>query len=106
MSGDATQGATPAAAVTCGSCRAVCCRLQVLLFDDPDVPPEMVEVSTWGGEVMRRLDDGWCVALDRRTWRCTIYERRPQLCRDYAMGGDECIDERRLNHDINDRAAE
>ena len=27
--------------------------------------------------------------------RCTIYERRPGVCRDYLMGGLECIAERR-----------
>ena len=28
----------------------------------------------WGGETMLRLDDGWCSALDRETYMCTIYE--------------------------------
>ena len=56
----------------------------------------MTEWSEWGGQVMRRGDDGWCVALDRETMRCTIYVHRPQVCRDYEMGGSECIDERGL----------
>ncbi len=54
----------------------------------------MTECSEWGGLVMRRRDDGWCTALDRVTMRCTIYEQRPQICRDYAMGGIECVEER------------
>lgn len=83
----------------CNTCKASCCRLQVLLFDDPDVPPSMIASSDWGGQVMRREEDGWCTALDRNTLRCTIYEQRPQLCRDYAMGSEECVQERRGDGD-------
>lgn len=83
-------------AVSCSSCKAVCCRLQVILIGDPDVPESMTEQSEWGGDVMRRESDGWCTALDRTTMRCTIYAQRPQVCRDYEMGGGECVDERRL----------
>jgi Fe-S-cluster containining protein len=81
-------------AVSCDTCDAACCRLQVLLIGDNDVPDEFTEVSDWGGQVMRRLDDGWCAALDRNTMRCTIYPQRSQLCRDFEMGGSECLDER------------
>ncbi len=83
-----------AAAINCDTCEAACCRLQVLLIGDPDVPESMTERSDWGGEVMQRRSDGWCTALDRDTMRCTIYAQRPQVCRDYEMGGRECVDER------------
>lgn len=43
---------------------------------------------------MARLDDGWCAALDRNTMKCTIYEKRPMICREFEMGGYECIAER------------
>lgn len=43
---------------------------------------------------MRRLADGWCAALDRNTMRCTIYEQRPDICRDYEMGDNACLEER------------
>lgn len=34
----------------------------------------------------------WCTSLDKSTGRCTTYETRPQLCRDYAPGTDElCV---------------
>ncbi len=39
---------------------------------------------------MIRLDDGWCSALDRNTMRCTIYAKRPDICRELEMGGYEC----------------
>ncbi len=61
---------------------------------EDEVPRRFSDEDEWGGEVMRRLDDGWCAALDRATMRCTIYERRPGICRDYEMGDSECIGER------------
>ena len=85
----------PAAPVTCATCEALCCRQQVVLIGDNDVPEHLTDWSDWGGQVMRRLEDGWCVALDRNTMRCTIYAIRPQVCRDYEMGGSDCLDERR-----------
>ena len=62
---------------------------------DDDPPVEFIETDRWGGQVMRRLDDGWCAALDRKTMLCRIYERRPGVCRDYEVGGTECVRERR-----------
>jgi Fe-S-cluster containining protein len=82
------------AAVTCASCRACCCRLEVLLMSEDDVPAQFVTEDRWGGRTMTRLADGWCAALDRATLRCRIYERRPAICRDYDVGGSDCLSER------------
>jgi len=65
----------PDAKVTCPSCQACCCRLEVMLI----------------------TDTSWCSALDRNSMLCTIYARRPGICRDFHMGGDECISERAAN---------
>lgn len=43
---------------------------------------------------MSRLEDGWCSALDRETFMCTIYEHRPWVCRAFEMGDYDCIQER------------
>ncbi len=43
---------------------------------------------------MRRLDDGWCAALDRETLLCRIYARRPLVCRELVVGSPECLAER------------
>ncbi len=64
---------------------------------DDDIPLELTERDQWDGWVMARLDDGWCSALDRKTLLCTIYERRPMICRDYQVGDFDCIQER-LQH--------
>ncbi len=61
---------------------------------EDDVPPELTEVDRWGGQVMARLADGWCAALNRATLLCEIYERRPAICRDYQLGGSDCVAER------------
>ena len=85
-------------AVHCNTCRANCCKLEVILMGEDDIPSELIHIDRWGGHVMARLDDGWCVALNRDTMLCSIYERRPGVCREYEMGGDDCrIERARLN---------
>lgn len=39
-----------------------------------------------------------CLWFDRAERRCRHYEWRPQVCRDYELGGDECL-ARRLEED-------
>jgi Fe-S-cluster containining protein len=80
--------------VTCSTCAACCCQLEVMLITDTGVPERFIDTDDWGGEVMLRLDDGWCAALDRDTMMCTIYDRRPLICREFEMGAPECLEER------------
>ncbi len=76
--------------VSCTRCEAVCCRLTVVLADGDQVAAELVVRDANGIEMMARGDDGWCVALDRATRRCSIYETRPATCRRFVMGGGYC----------------
>lgn len=94
---DVTSSGDSGAPVTCSSCRASCCRLEVLLLTDTGVPERYIEIDQWGGEVMARLDDGWCAALDRDTHLCRIYAVRPLVCREFAEGSMECLFERRAD---------
>lgn len=80
--------------VSCATCQACCCRLEVMLISDTGVPKEHIAVDQWGAETMLRLADGWCSAIDRDTFLCTIYENRPWICREFEEGADECLDER------------
>lgn len=80
-----------ATTISCATCRACCCKLEVLLMGDDDVPERLTRQDRWGGWTMRRLDDGWCVALDRATMLCTIYAQRPGVCRDYEVGDSDCL---------------
>lgn len=84
----------PETDVTCSTCRANCCRLEVMLITDTGVPEKFIAEDKWGAMTMARLDDGWCAAVDRETMLCTIYENRPLICREFEMGGYECLDER------------
>ncbi|UVE16985.1 YkgJ family cysteine cluster protein [Pseudomonas sp. LS44] len=87
-------------AVSCSNCAACCCQLEVMLITDTGVPQRFIDTDDWGGEVMRRLDDNWCAALDRDTMRCSIYEQRPLICREFEMSSAECLEERRGMSDI------
>ena len=86
----------PKTEVTCSTCQASCCRLEVMIISDTGVPEQHIEFDKWGGETMRRLDDGWCSALDRETYLCTIYENRPWNCREFEMASYDCITERAI----------
>jgi Fe-S-cluster containining protein len=81
-------------AITCATCEACCCRLEVMLMSGDDIPPGLTKQDRWGGWVMARRDDGWCAALDRDTMLCRIYERRPMICREYQAGDSDCIIQR------------
>jgi Fe-S-cluster containining protein len=86
--------------VTCSNCQACCCRLEVMLVTDTGVPYEHIAVDKWGGETMLRLEDGWCSALDRETFMCSIYEKRPWNCREFEMGSYDCLIERDIDVDV------
>lgn len=83
--------------VTCSNCQACCCHLEVMIISDTGVPEQHIAYDKWGGETMLRLDDGWCSALDRETLMCTIYEKRPLICREFEMASDECKTERAVH---------
>jgi Fe-S-cluster containining protein len=83
--------------ISCANCKACCCKLEVMLMGEDDIPAQHTIQDAWGGWIMRRLvdGDGWCTALDRTTMRCTIYERRPLICRDFQTGDHDCLEQRR-----------
>ena len=80
--------------VSCSRCDAVCCRLTVVLMPEDEVPAHLTARSERGLEVMARDEDGWCVAVDPLRMCCSIYDRRPAICRKFAMGSPYCRDER------------
>jgi uncharacterized protein len=80
--------------VACNACAAVCCQLEVLCLTDTGVPDRYLRHNPNGVSSMDRLDDGWCAALDRDTLRCRIYAQRPLICREFEMGGPDCLAER------------
>lgn len=65
-----------------------------MIISDTNVPLQHIYIDEYGGQSMRRLQDGWCSALDRDTLLCSIYENRPWICREFEMGSYECNLER------------
>lgn len=72
----------------CAGCGR-CCHLLVELAPGDDVPESLV-VEHAGVRCLDQHGDGACVALDPVTRLCTIYERRPQVCRDFQRGSNLC----------------
>lgn len=74
----------------CAGC-GQCCHLLVELVAgvDDDVPEELV-VEHGGVRCLEQHGDGACMALDLATRLCTIYERRPQTCRQFERGSGLC----------------
>ena len=62
----------------------------VQLADGIDHVPEALVVEHEGVRCMDQRGNGACVALDAATLLCTIYEDRPQVCREFNRGGDLC----------------
>ena len=66
-------------------------------FRPTDLPRELIEEIdfhfsglTRGQEPLAR-----CFWFDPESRRCRHYEHRPQLCRDYELGGPACLGRRR-----------
>ncbi|MEI6052574.1 MAG: YkgJ family cysteine cluster protein [Opitutaceae bacterium] len=72
----------------CAGCGR-CCHLVVELREGDEVPDNLV-VEHSGVRCMDQRGDGACVALDEATRLCTIYEQRPQTCRDFNRGEALC----------------
>ena len=72
----------------CAGCGR-CCHLVVELRAGDLVPAEMIAVHA-GARCMDQNGNGACVALDRATRLCTIYDARPQTCRDFNRGEALC----------------
>ncbi len=78
----------------CESCTALCCRYFALEIDAPGSADELEDIRWYllheGAWVWS--DDGkWYLQVDRRCRflgdddRCTIYEARPRICREYGL---------------------
>src|SRR5688572_81762 len=73
----------------CAGC-GKCCHLLVELAPGRDDVPEELVVEHDGVRCMDQRGDGACVALDVVTQLCTIYDRRPQVCRDFMRAESLC----------------
>lgn len=80
--------------IQCSDCQACCCQLPVRVLPGDEPPEHFLDEDADGYLIMAKADDGWCVALDRERMCCGIYEQRPFVCREFAMGGGDCAEVR------------
>jgi Fe-S-cluster containining protein len=86
--------AHPAAGPPCHECTALCCRYFALEIDAPEDRDDF-EILKWyliHGNAWIWVEDGdWHLQVDAQCRylgpgnACTIYEKRPQICRDYGL---------------------
>jgi Fe-S-cluster containining protein len=91
---NASSVAPPAGRISCGQCEAVCCRMVVVLMPEDRVPDWLIEDDQRGFQTLAKNEEGWCAAIDPLSFRCTIYEDRPSICRKFAMGSAYCREAR------------
>ncbi len=96
----------PSAPADCRGC-GVCCfsdspaYVRVTGDDWARLGPDAERLAHFiGHRAYLRMAGGHCAALERRCrpdggpdFFCTIYERRPQVCRDLARGSPHCLGE-------------
>ena len=74
----------------CDTCDAVCCRQTVVLQRRDRIPAHLTERTADGRLVMARDEEGWCVAVNASSMRCSIYATRPEVCSSFEMDGPCC----------------
>jgi len=65
-------------------CETFCCRLHVRLS-------ERERVRFEGAGTIDKGDDGLCCYLDRDSYLCSIWEKRPEVCRGYTCNDDSLL---------------
>lgn len=56
--------------------------------------PELAAAARQGALDGRGDEELPCIWLDPETKSCMNYEHRPDVCRDFEMGGDSCLEQR------------
>lgn len=103
---DATDEKKPMTEVDCKArfhlCKAVCCKLDFALSV---VELEQAEIKWDLGRpyFIRHDSNGYCSHLDCSSGCCSVYDKRPGVCRGYSCAKDERIwidfDKMQLNHE-------
>ncbi len=86
----------------CFNCNAICCRYVALPIDEPETKGDFDDIRWYIAHrgVWVFVEDGdWyvcfqskCKYLDKNN-RCTIYENRPRICRNYKTDSCEFLGE-------------
>lgn len=72
-------------------CATYCCTLLVRMSDE-EARQRALEAGASGEEPLKRYIEkdasGYCIHLERESGRCGIWQRRPQVCREYSCNDD------------------
>jgi hypothetical protein len=71
-------------------CRAVCCSF-IFALTKKDVEKGIAKWNPKRPYFIARDEDGYCPHLDRETYTCTIWEDRPERCRNYDCRKDQNV---------------
>lgn len=81
--------------VSCDDCGVCCLHLRTPPFLDyeiPHVPVElMAEVDAENALHQTYDPDGPCIWFDVSLKRCKHHEHKPDVCRDFLVGGEDCL---------------
>jgi Fe-S-cluster containining protein len=69
-------------------CKAICCKFPFALSRQ-DVEEGIVRWNFGRPYLIARGDDGYCIHLDRETYKCKVYENRPVPCRGFNCKDNE-----------------
>ena len=69
-------------------CKAVCCKFPFALFKQ-DVEEGIIHWEFGRPYMIAQVDDGYCIHLDRETYKCTVYEHRTVPCRGFGCQDNE-----------------
>jgi Fe-S-cluster containining protein len=71
-----------------GTCKAICCKFPFALSRQ-DVNEGIVRWEFSRPYLIAHDSDGYCVHLDRKTYRCTVRDHRPLPCRGFDCHDNE-----------------
>jgi Fe-S-cluster containining protein len=69
-------------------CKAICCKFPFALSRQ-DVEEGIVRWDFGRPYLIAHGDDGYCIHLDRKTYKCKVYENRPVPCRGFNCKDNE-----------------
>ena len=85
------ESGVPEASVDCASklkdCRAICCTMHFALTKD-EVESGHIEHNKEKPYFIARANDGYCPHMDRDTFGCTVWDKRPLRCRRYDCASE------------------
>lgn len=81
---------------TCGACCTYCGAPPYAMREIVAMGERLMALRLWLANIMVSAKPNTsCAAYDADAKRCTIYEDRPKVCREFEIGGSACLNARR-----------